>query len=64
MKPSYNQVCLDMYDEDTLARKIRSLKALDDNYSKTIITYEPYTLDDIDGIRVVGVVDWLLENQG
>lgn len=59
-RPSYYQVCLDMSDAATVEREVRSLKALDDNYPKTIVTYDRYVLDDIDGIRVVGIVDWLL----
>ena len=59
-RPSYYQVCLDMSDSATVEREVRSLKALDDNYPKTIVTYDRYVLDDIDGIRVVGIVDWLL----
>ncbi len=48
-------------DGATREREIRPLKAIDDNYPKTIITYERYPLDDIDGIRIVQLKDWLLE---
>ena len=60
-RPSYYQVCTDMSDTGTLGREVRSLKDLDDNYPKTIITYGGFVLDDIDGIRVVDIVEWLLE---
>ena len=59
--PSYYQVSLSIMDRMTRERIIRSLKAIDDNYPKTIITYERYPMDDIDGIRIVQLKDWLLE---
>lgn len=62
-RPSYYQVCADMSDPTTLEREVRSLKALRDNYPKTVITWEPHIVDDIDGIRVVGLAEWLLEGR-
>lgn len=59
--PSYYQVSLSIMDGSTRDRVVRPLKAIDDNYPKTIITYERYPLDDIDGIRIVQLKDWLLE---
>ncbi len=60
-KPSYYQVSLSIADKTTAEREIRPLKAINDNYPKTVITYERYPLDDIDGIRIVQLKDWLLE---
>ena len=62
-KPKYFQVCYSLNSESTLNREVRPLSLIEDNYPKTIITYERYPLDDIDGIRVVNVIDWLLENE-
>ncbi len=59
--PEYFQVCYDMSSPDTLEREARSLKSLNDNYPKTIVTWFRYPVDDIDGIRVVPVLDWLRE---
>ena len=59
--PSYYQVCLNLNDKETLDREVRSLKLLKNNYPKTIITYDRFLLDDIEGIRVVNILDWLLE---
>ena len=59
-KPSYYQVSLNISDPKTLEREIRPLKDVRDNYPKYIITYDRYLLDDIDGIHVVQIVDWLL----
>ena len=50
-------------DPNTLERELRPLKALKDEYPKCIITYDRYMFDDIDGIRVVQVVDWLMESR-
>ncbi len=60
--PSYYQISLSIMDRTTREREIRSLKAIDDNYPKTIITYERYPMDDVDGIRIVQLKDWLLEH--
>ena len=36
------------------------MKEIKDNYPKYIITYDRYLLDDIDGIHVMQIIDWLL----
>ncbi len=59
-KPSYYQVSLNISDPKTLEREGCPLKEIKDNYPKYIITYDRYLLDDIDGIHVVQIVDWLL----
>ncbi len=60
-KPSYFQVCMNIGDESTRERELRPLRSISDNYSKTIITYDRFMLDDIDGIRIVPLIDWLRE---
>ena len=60
--PMYWQVCLSLADPETLKRELRPLKAIDDNFPKTIITLDRYPVDNIDGIRIVRITDWLLEN--
>ena len=47
-------------DESTFNREITPLKNLSDNYPKTILTLDRFTLGDYDGIDVVNAVDWLL----
>ena len=59
--PAYFQVSMNIGDADTRERELRPLMALDDNYPKTIIVYDRFPLRDIDGVRVVGIVDWLTE---
>ena len=41
---------------------MRPLMMIQDNYPKTIITYERFILDDIDGVRTVTLMDWLKES--
>ena len=48
-------------DETTMERELRPLRAIPDNYPKTVITYDRFLLDDVDGIRIVNVLDWLKE---
>lgn len=60
--PSYYQVSLSILDPETRERELRPLKEMDDNYPKTVITYDRFPMDDIDGIRVVSLLDWLLES--
>ena len=59
--PSYWQVCMSLSEPETLEREIRPLRMLKDDYPKCIVTYDRYMFDDIDGIRVVQIVDWLME---
>jgi hypothetical protein len=53
--------CANISDKDTRERELRPLRAIHDNYPKTVITYDRYVLDDIDGIRIVSIIDWLKE---
>ena len=57
----YYQVCLTMLSEDTREREFRSLASIRDNFSKTVLTLDRFGLGDEDGIRVVNVLDWLLD---
>lgn len=59
--PTYYQVCTSIADEQTRERELRPLRALDDNYPKIIITYDRFLLDDIEGIKVIQILDWLTE---
>lgn len=61
--PSYFQVSTDISDKKTRERELRPLRAIGDNYPKYVITYDRFLLDDIDGIRIMTVMDWLLEDR-
>ena len=56
----YYQVTASLTDENTFHREITPLRNISDNYAKTIITLDRFTLGDYDGIEVVNAVDWLL----
>ena len=47
-------------DDSTLARELAPLKRVQDNYPKYIITMDDLPMDE-DGIKVVNVMDFLLE---
>ena len=57
----YYQVATSLYDEKTKEREINSLKAIKDNYNKTILTLDDYGIGKIDGINIVNLREWLLE---
>ena len=57
----YYQVTDNLYDEEVKKREIRSLLLVGDNYPKTIITNELYPSKNIEGIKVVNIIDFLLE---
>ena len=57
----YYQVTADMTNEDTFDREIRPLQSIKDNYEKMILTMDRMTPGDYEGIKVVHLLDWLLE---
>ena len=57
----YFQVTASMVEETTFEREMAPLKAINDNYPKTIITLYRYTLGNYEGIQVVNAIDWLLD---
>ena len=50
-----------MMSEEMCAREFRSFSAIRDNFPKTVLTLDSFGLGNEDGIRVVNVLDWLLE---
>ncbi len=57
----YYQVTASMVEESTFEREISPLKSINDNYPKTILTLDRFTLGNYEGIEVVNAIDWLLE---
>ena len=45
---------------DGFEREMAPLKAIRDNYPKTVITLDPYTSGNYEGIHVINAIDWLL----
>ena len=56
----YYQVSTSLYDEKTKEREVNSLKAIKDNYKKTILTLDDYGLGNVDGISIMNLREWLL----
>lgn len=59
----YYQVTASMTEKSTFDREMAPLKAISDNYPKTVLTLDRFTLGDYDGIEVINAVDWLLKQQ-
>lgn len=57
---TYYQVTADMTSESTFEREMKPLNSIKDNYSKTVLTLDRFTLGNYDGIVVLNVIDWLL----
>ena len=58
----YVQVALTLRDPQVLIRELRSLKAINDNHPKTIITRDVDPTTTVDGIRIINAIDFLLES--
>ena len=56
----YYQVSASLTEESTFQREIAPLRALRDNYPKTILTLDRFTPGDYEGIEVVNAVEWLM----
>jgi predicted AAA+ superfamily ATPase len=61
-KTEYYQVCTTVLEENTLARELRALKQVKDNYPKYLVTLDDY-ITDHDGIQQYNLVDWLSAEQ-
>lgn len=58
---AYYQVTLNMTDERTFEREMGPLRKIQDNWPKTVLTLDRYTVGEYEGIRVRHVIDWLLD---
>lgn len=58
----YFQVTASLTDESTFQREITPLQNIRDNYPKTILTLDRFTLGDYEGIKAENAVDWLLND--
>ena len=55
------QVSASMLDSETFAREIKPLNSIKDNYEKVILTLDKLTPGNYNGIKVINLIDWLLE---
>jgi len=59
----YYQVTLSLLEEETRKRELRSLKNINDNYEKTILTLDKiYSGTTEEGIKIINIVDFLLKD--
>lgn len=58
---TYYQVTADMTAKETFEREMRPLRSIPDNYEKVVLTLDRFSLGNYDGIKVLNVIDWLLE---
>lgn len=56
----YFQVCQTINDENTLNREIAAFKSTHDYYEKTIITTDKTYVSNVNGIKIVNLIDFLL----
>lgn len=57
----YIQVAETLKGNDTLERELRSLKKINDNYEKIILTLDKIPLGNDEGIIIQNALDWLLK---
>lgn len=58
---TYYQVTADMTAEETFEREMKPLRSIQDNYEKIVLTLDNFSIGNYDGIKVINVIDWLLE---
>ncbi|MDN5300405.1 MAG: uncharacterized protein PWP51_2958 [Clostridiales bacterium] len=58
----YYQVSATIMDEKTRVRELRPLESISDNYPKFILTMDQTPFNDFAGIKVINIIDFLLES--
>ena len=57
----YYQVSRSIVNEEVRDREIRSLESISDNYEKIILTMDKTINKDFNGIKIINIIDFLLE---
>lgn len=58
----YIQVSASLTDQKTFEREMASLRAIKDNYKKTVLTLDKFTIGNYEGVEVRNAVEWLLSD--
>jgi len=58
----YYQVCLSIADDDVMKRELRSLQMIKDSYPKFLLTMDFHLKEEIGGIKLLNIRDFLLED--
>jgi len=59
----YIQVALTIMSDSTLKRELKSLKRINDNYPKLLITQDKVLNEDFQGIKHINVIDFLTSDK-
>ena len=57
----YYQVTRTLVNDDVKTRELRSLENIEDNYEKIILTMDKSINNDYNGIKIINIIDFLLE---
>ena len=57
----YYQVTQTMAADQTKERELRPLMQIRDNYEKVILAMDKGLYNSVDGIKIVNIIDWLLD---
>jgi len=60
-KTAYYQVTATMLADETRERELRTLRAIPDNYEKTVLSMDKTPLTDYDGIKNVNLLEFLIQ---
>lgn len=58
----YIQVCESMLAKETRDRELKPLQMINDNYEKIILSMDRNYINSYDGIKVINLIDWLLND--
>lgn len=58
---TYFQVTADMTNESTFEREMTPLRCIKDNYEKIVLTLDKFSIGNYEGIKVINLIDWLIE---
>ena len=50
-----------MFEESACEREMAPLRAINDNYPKSVITLDRYSPGTCEGIHIINAIDWLLD---
>lgn len=57
----YYQVTKTLLNDEVKTRELRSLESIEDNYEKIILTMDKSINNDYNGIKIINIIDFLLE---
>ncbi len=62
-KIEYYQVCQTLLSDKSMDREMRPFSKTGDNRLKTVLTLDRFGLGDFKGIRILNLVDWLMDSE-